>query len=77
MSEDIFYLLSLTDKNKNLKEKSTLLRFSDKNFRPVKYKGSLCYVDFLRQQQNLWLCQVLNVGTLLPVSFLSNLYIYF
>jgi hypothetical protein len=71
MSKDIFNLLSLTDKNKNLKGKSTLLRFSDTNFRPVNYKVSLCYVDFLRQQQNLWLCQVLNVGTLLPVGFFT------
>jgi len=53
MSEVIFYLLSLPDNYENLKGKYTLLAFSEINFGPVKYKGSLCNVDFVRQQQTL------------------------
>ena len=54
MSEDGFYLLSLPDNYENSKGKSTLSAFSEKKkIGPVKYKGSLCNVDFLRQEQNL------------------------
>ena len=47
---------------------------SETNFGPVKYKGSLRNVHFLRQKQNLWLCVILNVGTVLPVSFVHYMY---
>lgn len=41
---------------------------------PVKYKVSLCNVDFLRQEQNLWLWMILNVGKVLPASFVHYVY---
>jgi hypothetical protein len=74
MSEVIFYLLSLSDYYENLEGNSTLLLFNETNFGPVKYKDSLCNVDFLRQQQNLRLCMILNVGTPLPLSFACYMY---
>jgi len=74
MSEVGFYLLSLPDNYENSKGKSTLSAFSEKYSGPVKYKGSLCNVDFLRQEQYLWLCMILNVGTILPVSFVPYMY---